>query len=99
MFLITDRDSLPDAISEFANTQNIIYRDQICAFPNTERDVDKQEQDRFQVIVGDTIEDLVYFWNKPWLLSRWKRTYMKQLWLPTALGNRSRYGRCFMCLD
>ena len=86
VFLITDRDSLPDAISEFANTQNIIYRDQICAFPNTERDVDKQEQDRFQVVVGDSIHDLVYFWNKPWLLSRWKRTYMNQLWLPTALA-------------
>ena len=86
VFLITDRDSLPDAISKLANTQNIIYRDQICAFPNTERDVDKQEQDRFQVVVGDSIHDLVYFWNKPWLLSRWKRTYMKQLWLPTALA-------------
>ena len=86
IYLTVDRESLIDALTELANTQNIIYRDQICAFPNTERDVDKQEQDRFQVIVGDTIEDLVYFWNKPWLLSRWKRTYMNQLWLPTALA-------------
>ena len=86
IYLTVDRESLVDALSELANTNNIIYRDQICAFPNTERDVDKQEQDRFQVIVGDTIEDLVYFWNKPWLLSRWKRTYMKQLWLPTVLA-------------
>lgn len=85
IYLTVDRDSLSDALSELANTNNIIYRDQICAFPNTERDIKKQEQNRFQVIVGDTIEDLVYFWNRPWLLSRWKRTYMNQLWLPTAL--------------
>ena len=86
IYLTVDRESLIDALTELANTENITYRDQICAFPNTERDVDKQEQDRFQVVVGDSIHDLVYFWNKPWLLSRWKRTYMKQLWLPTALA-------------
>lgn len=86
VFLVTDRDSLSDVLLELARSQNIVYRDQICGFPNTERDVDKQEHDRFQVIVGETIKDLVYFWNKPWLLSRWKRTYMNQLWLPTALA-------------
>lgn len=86
VFLITDRDSFSDVLLELARSQNIVYRDQICAFPNTERDVDKQEQDRFQVIVGETIKDLVYFWNKPWFLSRWKRAYMNQLWLPTALA-------------
>ncbi len=86
IYLTVDRESLVDALSELAKTNNMIYRDQICAFPNTERDVEKQEQDRFQVIVGDTIEDLVYFWNRPWLISRWKRQYMHQLWLPTALA-------------
>ncbi len=86
IYLTVDRKSLADALSEIARTNNIIYRDQICAFPNAERDVDKQEQDRFQVIVGDTIEDIVYFWNKPYLLSRWKRTYMNHLWLPTDLA-------------
>ena len=86
VFLITDRYSLAEVLLELAHSQNIVYNDQICAFPNTERDVDKPEQDRFQVIVGDTIKDLAYFWNKPWLLSRWKRTYMNQLWLPTTLA-------------
>ena len=86
VFLITDRDSLSDVLLELVRSQNIVYQDQICAFPNTECDVDKQVQDRFQVVVGDTIEDIVYFWNKPYLLSRWKRTYMNHLWLPTVLA-------------
>ena len=84
--LVTNRESLMEALLQLSQAENIVYRDQICAFPNTERNVDKQEQDRFQVIVGDTIKDLAYFWNKPWLLSRWKRTYMNQLWLPTSLA-------------
>lgn len=86
VFLITDRNSLPDVLLELARSQNMVYRDQICAFPNTERDVEKQAQNRFQVVVGDTIEDIVYFWNKPYLLSRWKRTFMNHLWLPTDLA-------------
>ena len=86
VFLITYRNSLPDVLFQLARSQNIVYRDQICAFPNTERDVEKQAQNRFQVVVGDTIEDIVYFWNKPYLLSRWKRTFMNHLWLPTDLA-------------
>lgn len=86
IFLITDRDSLPDILLELARSQNIVYRDQICAFPNSERELQKTWLDSFEIIVGDTLQDIVHFWNRPWLISRWKRKNMKQLWLPTTLA-------------
>ena len=86
VFLITDRDSLPDTLLELARSQNIVYRDQICAFPNSERELEKTWLDSFEIIVGDTLQDIVHFWNRPWLISRWKRKDMKQLWLPTTLA-------------
>ena len=86
VFLITDRDSLPKVLLELAHAQNIVYRDQICAFPNTEKDIQDGWRPHFEIVVGDTLEDIVYFWNRPWLLGRWRRKYMNQLWLPTALA-------------
>ena len=87
VFLVTDRSSLADTLLKLADPQNIVYRDQVCAFPNTEQEHPETWQDRFEVVVGDTLQDIVYFWNRPWLLGRWRRKYMNQLWLPTALAN------------
>lgn len=84
--LVTNRRNLSDSLLELSHTENIVYRDQICAFPNTGRELEKTWLDRFEVIVGDTLQDIVHFWNRPWLLSRSKRKRMNQLWLPTTLA-------------
>ena len=86
VYLVTNRENLAEALSQLSQNQNIVCRDQICAFPNTERELEKFSPDWFEVIVGDTLQEIVHFWNRPWLLSRSKRKYMNQLWLPTALA-------------
>ncbi len=85
VFLITSRSSLVDTLLDLSRAQNVVYRDQICAFPNTERDIQNGWQSHFEVVVGDTLQDIVHFWNRPWLLSRQRRKYMNQLWLPLTL--------------
>ncbi len=85
--LITDRESLATTLLEFARTPDIVFQDQICALPNTEREGKEDTwSDRFDVTVGDTLQDIVYFWNRPLLLPRWKRLGMNQLWLPKDLA-------------
>ena len=86
VFLITSRSSLIDSLLELSQAQNVVYRDQICAFPKTERDIQQGWQSHFEVIVGDTLQDIVHFWNRSWLLGRWRRKYMNQLLLPTTLA-------------
>ena len=86
VFLITSRSSLVDTLLELSQAQNIVYRDQICAFPNTERDIQKGWQSHFEVVIGDTLQDIVHFWNRPWLLGRWRRKYMNQLLLSATLA-------------
>ena len=87
VYLITDRKSLADALLEFAHTPNIVFRNQVCTLPNTERESEADTRARcFEVIVGDTLQDIVYFWNKPLLLPRSERKYQNQMWLPTALA-------------
>ena len=85
--LVTDRKSLADALLELAQIQNIVFRNQVCALPNTERESEVDTRARcFEVIVGDTLQDLVYFWNRPLLLPRSERRYQNQMWLSTALA-------------
>ena len=87
VYLITGRKSLADALLELAHTPNIIFCDQVCALPNTERESEEDEQAAFfDVIVGDTLQDIVYFWNRPLLVERWKRGSINHMWLPTALA-------------
>ena len=86
-YLITDRKSLADALLELSRTHGIVFRDQACALPNTERESEEDERAAFfDVIVGDTLQDIVYFWNRPLLVERWKRGFINHMWLPTALA-------------
>ena len=85
--LVTDRKSLATTLLELANTPNMVFRNQMCTLPNTERDSETDTWDIcFEVIVGDTLQDLVYFWNRPLLIKRWKRGLINHMWLPTALA-------------
>ena len=85
--LITDRQSLANALLEFAHTPNIIFRNQVCALPNTERECKTGTWvSDFQIIVGDTLQDIVYFWNRPLLLPRSERGRINQMWLPKTLA-------------
>ena len=85
--LVTDRKSLATALLELANTPNIVFRNQMCALPNMERDSETDTWDIcFEVIVGDTLQDIVYFWNRPLLIKKWKRGLINHMWLPTALA-------------
>ena len=84
--LVTDRKSLATALLELANTPNIVFRDQVCALPNIERESEEDEWAAFfDIIVGDTLQDIVYFWNRPLLVKRWKRGVIDHMWLPTVL--------------
>lgn len=85
--LITNRESLAATLVEFVGIPNIVFRDQICAAPNTEREIEEDAKSAyFEVIVGDTLQDITYFWNKPLLLPRWKRGRMNPMWLPASLA-------------
>ena len=87
VYLVTDRKSLATALLELADTPNILFRNQMCALPNMERESSEDTNDIcFEVVVGDTLQDIVYFWNRPLLVERWKRRSVNHMWLPTVLA-------------
>ena len=85
--LVTDRTSLADALLEIIQTRNIVFRDQICALPNTDREVEVNTLiNYFDVVIGDEFQDIVHFWNRPLAVGRFKRQFMNQMWLPKTLA-------------
>ena len=85
--LITDRESLTTDLLEFARTPDIVFQDQICALPNTKREVEVNTLiNYFDVVIGDEFQDIVHFWNRPLAVGRFKRQFMNQMWLPKTLA-------------
>ena len=61
-YLVTDRKNLADTLLELSYTSSIVFHDQVCALPNTERDSEMDTWvDYFEVVVGNTLQDIVYF--------------------------------------
>lgn len=90
VFLVTDRRSLADTLLEIAHTRNIVFHNQICALPNTDREIEEDTRSTcFDVIVGNTSQDIIHFWNKPLSLPKWQRGRMNPMWLPNALATDS----------
>ncbi|MDE0300739.1 MAG: hypothetical protein OXN17_19040 [Candidatus Poribacteria bacterium] len=88
--ITTDRESLATTLIELARAPNIVFRDQMCAAPNSERDIEEDTKSVFfEVIVGETLQDIVYFWNRPLLIPKWKRASVDQMWLPKILATDS----------
>ena len=78
---------MADTLLEIARTQNIVFHNQICALPNMEREIEEDTRSAcFDVIVGNTSQDIVHFWNRPLSLPRWKRGRMNPMWLPKTLA-------------
>ena len=86
VFLVIDRESLADTLLELAQSRDVVFYNQVSALPNTERDVNSPSNNYFDVIIGNTIQDIIYSWNCPLLVGRRKRGGISHIWLPTELA-------------
>lgn len=83
----TNRESLATNLLAFARIPDIVFQDQICALPNTEREVDVNALiNFFDVVIGDELQEITYFWNRPLAIRKFKRQFMNQMWLPKTLA-------------
>ncbi|OGY41078.1 MAG: hypothetical protein A2Y82_01575 [Candidatus Buchananbacteria bacterium RBG_13_36_9] len=83
IFEISDYTTLNQALLDLGESRNrFVYLSQICSLPNTSLDVEyNSNNSKFEVIVGESVQDLVYFWNRNQTISHWMRTDITQIWL------------------
>lgn len=88
VFTISDISGLNEMLKELGDFRNkYIFPSQICSEANHVKDVDyDHNRESFEVIIGDSNDDLIYFWNRQLQLRSWLRTKFSQLWLPAELA-------------
>lgn len=87
-FNISNTDNLQLALAELSSYNNrFIYPIQLCALPNTFPNVQyDHSREIFTVVVGDSIADIVYWWNRALLIPQSKRISLNQIWLSADIA-------------
>ncbi len=88
---IKDYTSLNNALldlGEFRN--NVVFPIQLCSLPNINKDIEyNYNNEKFTIIVGDSTDDLITFWNTSLRMSHWLRKYFTHMWIPTQMMNNN----------
>lgn len=86
-YKVVDFVTLNIALSDLGGFHNnVVYPVQVCSLPNKFKNPKWQHNnERFTVVVGDSVQDLVYFWNTPHFIQSWLRTSFTQLWTPREI--------------
>jgi hypothetical protein len=92
IYKISDFDSLNQTLLELGDFHNrVTFPIQICSTPNTFKGVNYNAYNEyFGIIIGDSRQDLSYFWNRSMMISGWMRTALTQLWLPKEFIEESK---------
>jgi hypothetical protein len=87
-FSVTDAASLVAPLTELSSFKSFTYPIQLCSIPKEA--LPPVGHDRFgevfHVIIGNTLADIAYFWNRPASIPQWTRTFLKQVWLPLGVA-------------
>ncbi len=80
--------SLSESLKELGNVhKNFVFPIQLASVPNSLVDVEyNPDNENFTVIVGDSIYDLVHFWNRSLMVPNWIRPGICHMWLPLEVA-------------
>lgn len=80
---VNDKGSLITALSSLNDHRSYVFPLQLCSLDdNISQIIDRNHDQDFYFFVGNTVHDLIDYWNNPINLPQWLRTYCRQLWLP-----------------
>jgi hypothetical protein len=87
VYPIKDKATLNDALKDLGDFKTrVVFPSQICTQPSHVKDVEyDHRRQRFEVIVGDNSDELVYSWNRALCMRDWLRNKITQLWVPESL--------------
>lgn len=90
-YQVTDAASLVTPLMELSAFRAFTYPIQLCSLPTEALppvDHDRFDQ-TFHVVIGDSLRDVAYFWNRPVTTRPGSRTYLNQIWLPLAVATNA----------
>lgn len=88
---LTDATSLAESLTALSSHRNFTYPIQLCSIPKEslyQVDYDRLHE-IFHVVIGDSPEDVAYYWNRPSITPQQSRTHLNQIWMPVSIASNS----------
>lgn len=87
-YKVTDEISLNEALLDLGEWQTrAVFLAQICSLPNSHKEsAYSYNNEKFEIIIGDTTDELAHFWNRTLQMGAWLRTGFTQLWVPRSFA-------------
>lgn len=94
-FLVKSEAELATALSDLNTFDYFIYPSLMCTVPSAALGHEyNREEENFTVVVGDSIEDLVYYWNRIFSVHYTKQTKLNAIWLSHSLATNPTVVAC-----
>jgi len=82
---LEDLSTFFDEAGEYRN--DIIFPIQLCSLDSNIREPEYDHNyEKFEVIIGDGINNLIYHWNRNFFVKPWLRPKLTNIWLPTKIA-------------
>lgn len=88
LYLIKDKKSIIESLDSANRGRKKVFQSQLSSISSTIGEPENHEDKEFgfSIIIGDTIQDLLYFWNRIFSLSSFHETVIRQLWIPLSVA-------------
>ncbi len=86
-FTIKKKKELTDSLSQLNTFDTFVYPSQMCSFPPTSLNIDHNYlEEAFNVVVGDSLNDIVLYWNRIFSVSDFRQTRLNSLWISKKMA-------------
>jgi len=81
-FVVKKKSDLISALSSLNTFDTFIYPSQMCSFPShSVSSKYKHQEEAFNIIVGDSLNDLLYYWNRALSINDFRQQKLNGIWI------------------
>jgi len=93
LFLIKEKEDILKSLEAVNTDKRRVFKSQLSSISCTIGDPDNPDNKEFgfSIIIGDTVQDLIYFWNREFFLSSFHKIPIRQIWLPIDMAKNKDY--------
>jgi hypothetical protein len=86
-YVVKSEEELTTALSDLNTFDTFVYPSMMCTLPSTAiHNEYNHEEENFTVIVGDSINDIVYYWNRVFSLNFHTQTKLNAIWISNYMA-------------
>lgn len=89
-FQVSNETELSESLTQLNTFDSFVYPSLMCTFPSTATVSEHiHEEEPFTVVVGDSVNDIVYYWNRIFSVRYIRQSGLNALWVSAELASKS----------